>query len=327
MLRSLTIIITLGLTLGLVSPLAAHAQSVSNWQSEFPNTDFSKISVPLSEIDDDGNRRDSIPPIYTPKFLPVDQATQYGEFEPVISVTINGEARAYPLQILLWHEMVNDVVGGTPLLVTYCPLCNSGLVFSRILDGETVIFGNTGRLRRLDMIFFDFRGESWWQQITGTAIIGDRVGQKLTLLPSRIESMDAFLKREPAGLVLVPNDPNARPYGQTPFAGIDTGPAPRQFSQWPLPDGINPAQYVVVVGEKAWPLARIRDAKKLREAGLTFSWTAGRNSIHDTRQISEGRDLGNVTVQNADGSDAVYDLVFAFAFSAFIPDGEWMLGN
>ena len=303
------------------------AQSLAAWQSEFPNGDFSKNSVPYREFEYDGNTRDSIPPIYEPAYLPVAQATQYGDFEPVISVAINGDARAYPLQIMLWHEIVNDIIGGEPLLITYCPLCNSGVVFSRRVDQQILTFGNTGRIRNLDMVMFDHGSESWWQQFTGTAIMGSRTGDRMELIASRLESFEAFRIREPDGRVLVPNNPRARPYGTTPFAGMDSRRASLRFSRWPLPDGINPMQYVGVVGDKAWPLSRLRDRENLSEAGLKFSWSAGRNSLHDTRQISQGRDLGNVTVQNSDGSDAVYDVVFAFAFSAFIPGGEWVLGD
>jgi hypothetical protein len=245
----------------------------------------------------------------------------------VISIAINGDARAYPLQIMLWHEIVNDTIGGQPLLITYCPLCNSGVVFSRQVGAQVLTFGNTGRIRHLDMVLFDHESESWWQQFTGTAIMGARTGQTMQMVPSRLESLAKFRAREPGGQVLVPNDARARPYGTTPFAGMDSGRASRRFSEWPLPDGINPMQYVVVAGAKAWPLARIRDAGTLSEAGLRLSWTKGRNSLHDTRQIAQGRDLGNVVVQNADGSDAVYDLVFAFAFAAFVPGGQWMLGQ
>ncbi len=305
----------------------APAQSLSAWQSEFPKGDFSENSVPYREFEYDGNTRDSIPPIYDPKYLPVAQADQYGDFEPVISVNINGDARAYPLQIMLWHEIVNDTIGGEPLLITYCPLCNSGVVFSRQVNGQVLDFGNSGRLRHLDMVMFDHQSESWWQQFTGTAIMGSRTGDKMELIPSRLESFSAFRAREPQGLVLVPNNARARPYGTTPFAGMDSRRASKRFSKWPLPKGINPMQYVVVVGERAWTLSRLRETKKLKEAGLEFSWTAGRNSLHDSRDIAKGRDLGNVIVQNSDGSDAVYDVVFAFAFSAFIPGGEWMLGN
>lgn len=307
--------------------LAASAQSFVEWAKEFPKADFSKSTIPYRDIEFDGNTRDSIPPIDNPIYVTANETSRYADFEPVISVEITGDARAYPLQLMLWHEIVNEVIGGKPLLITYCPLCNSGIVFSRIVGDQILDFGNSGRLRNLDMVMYDRQTESWWQQFTGSAIIGKLSGQTMQQLPSRLESIASFRERHPEGLVLVPNNPDARPYGSTPFAGMDTRRASARFSRWPLPSGINPMQYVVVVGQRAWPLSRLRKTKKLDEAGLTFSWTAGRNSLHDNRDISRGRDLGTVSVQNSDGSDAIYDVVFAFSFSAFIPDGQWMLGN
>ena len=305
----------------------AQAQSPEAWEQEFPIGDFSCSVINVSEIEFDGNTRDSIPPIDDPFFARLAEIDLFAPFEPVISLTINGDARAYPLQIMLWHEIVNDTVGGQPVLITYCPLCNSGVVFERSLNGQLLDFGNSGRLRNLDMVMYDRQTESWWQQFTGRSIIGALAGQTLVQIPSRIESIASFETREPDGLVLVPEKPNARPYGTTPFAGMDTRRASGRFSHWPLPSGINPMQYVVVADGKAWPLARIRDLGQLNEAGLNFKWTAGRNSLHDQTIISNGRDVGNITVQNADGSDAVYDLVFAFAFAAFMPGNDWMLGK
>ncbi len=147
------------------------------------------------------------------------------------------------------------------------------------------------------------------------------------MILSRLEAFAAFRAREPQGQVLIPNSARARPYGTTPFAGMDSRRASHWFSKWPLPKGINPMQYVVVVGDRAWPLARLHDAEDLSKAGLEFSWVAGRNSLHDNRNISKERDLCNVNVLNSDGTDAVYGTVFAFAFSAFIPDRQWMPGN
>ena len=307
----------------------AFAQSLADWAREFPKGDFAVTEIPFREIEFDGNTRDSIPPIDDPQYIPVADADQYGEFEPVITVNINGDARAYPLQIMLWHEIVNDVIGGEPLLVSYCPLCNSGVVFDRRVDGQLLDFGNTGRIRHLDMVMYDRQTESWWQQFTGGAIIGELTGLKMELVPSRFESMSSFRARHPDGLVLVPNDPGARPYGTTPFQGMESfARSSSRFNQWPLPEGVNATQYMVVANGRAWPVERIREAGILEEAGLTFEWTGEiRNSLHDSRQISRGRELSNIVVKNPDGSDAPHDIVFAFSFSAFVPDGEWMLGN
>ncbi len=152
-------------------------------------TDFSRHSVPYSEISSGGVPRDGIPPLDDPKFITPEQADQWlGDAEPVISFEINGEARAYPLQILSWHEVVNDEVGGVPVVATLCPLCNSAIVFDRTLDGVVHDFGVSGNLRNSDLIMWDRQTESWWQQFTGEAIVGELTGKKLTFLPASIIS-------------------------------------------------------------------------------------------------------------------------------------------
>lgn len=117
--------------------------------------------------------------------------------EPVLSIGINGDFRAYPLRILLWHEIVNDTVGGVPILVSYCPLCNSGVIFDRRVDGEVLRFGNTGRIRHFDMVMYDHNPESRWQQFLGEAIVGDMTGTRMKALPARLESLKNFIARAP----------------------------------------------------------------------------------------------------------------------------------
>jgi hypothetical protein len=156
----------------------AAAQSAADWAIEFPRTDFSQATVALDEIQFDRARRDTIPPIDDPRFVPQADLAGLGALEPVISVVIGDAARAYPLRIMLWHEIVNDRIGGVPIFVTDCPLCNSGVVFDRRVDGRELDFGNAGRIRRFDMVLYDRQSESWWQQFSGTAIVGDLAGSK-----------------------------------------------------------------------------------------------------------------------------------------------------
>lgn len=114
-------------------------------KAEWPKTDFSKTSIDLGEIMSGGPPKDGIPSIDEPKFAPVAEIDDLADDEPVIGVVIGGEARAYPLRILIWHEIVNDSVGGIPITVTFCPLCNAAVVFDRRLDGRVLDFGTTGK--------------------------------------------------------------------------------------------------------------------------------------------------------------------------------------
>lgn len=313
------------------SPVYAEPANFALWKSEFPKTDFSNTAVPLDEIRDDGNYRDTIAAIDTPRFQHVSELTAVGPLEPVLSLIINGDARAYPLRILLWHEIVNDVVGGVPVLVSYCPLCNSGVVYDRRLGGEVLVFGNTGRLRHFDMVMYDRQSESWWQQFTGEAIVGESSGTALRIVPARLESLDKFRRRAPNGKLLVPNSVMTHPYGETPYQGMDSQWATqsrtmlRERYPYDLPDDVSPLQRVVVIDGEAWSLELLRARRRLEIGDLIVEWQEGQNSLHDDSLILAGRDVGNVIVRRrgADGTrkDVPYDVTFAFAFRAFQPDG------
>ncbi|MHA1564158.1 MAG: DUF3179 domain-containing (seleno)protein [Alphaproteobacteria bacterium] len=310
----------------LLAPISAGAQSIFDFAREFPLTDFSKRSINLGEIFTGSPRRGSFPTIDDPKFVAVGEIDNIGPLEPVLSLIIDGDARAYPLRMLLFHELVNDVVGGVPVLVSYCPLCNSGVVYDRRLDGETLSFDNTGRLRHFDMVIYDRQSESWWQQFLGEAMVGERTGQRLRALPARLESLGRFEDRAPEGLVLVPENENMRPYGTSGNEGVDDIPPAlaRERYPFPLPDGVSPLERLIVVGDEAWTLELVRTNGQIERGDLVLTWEAGQNSIHDDRLIRNGRDVGNVIVQRrtaAGLSDVVYDVSFAYAFAAFVPDG------
>ncbi len=140
-------------------------------------TDFSQRLVDLGDFVSILNR-DGIDPIDEPAFASVSDPPSYMKpREPVIAVEINGDARAYPLAMLMWHEIVNDVVGGMPVTVTFCPLCNTAITFDRVVDGVELTFGTTGKVRNSDLVMWDRQTQSWWQQITGEALVGHYAGQ------------------------------------------------------------------------------------------------------------------------------------------------------
>lgn len=307
---------------GALSP--AIGQSVKWWRSEWPNTDFSVHSIDYSEILSGGPPKDGIPSIDNPKFVPVTAENDLAPTEPVVGLVIGGEARAYPLRILTWHEIVNDVIGGKPVTVTYCPLCNSAIVFDRTLDGKVLEFGTTGKLRNSDLVMYDRTTESWWQQFLGEAIVGELTGKKLKMLPSRLESWERFAARHPEGSVLVPGNENIRSYGQNPYDGYDSSAVPFLY-RGEMPEGIEPMARVVAVGQTAWSMTLLRESGKIESGDLVLTWEAGQNSALDHRTISKGRDVGNVVVQqrkNGELHDVPYDVTFAFVFHAFHPDGE-----
>ncbi len=291
------------------------------WKLEWPNTDFSKSSVPFDEIFSGGVPKDGIPPIDRPRFASIaDVSRLYKGTEPVITVNVTGDAKAYPLGILMTHEIVNDKLGGKPITVTYCPLCNSAIVFDRNIDGKIYDFGVSGKLRNSDLVMWDRQTQSWWQQFTGEGIVGEMTGTQLTMLPVRVESFDKFKGRFPDGQVLV--SLRGGP-GFNPYAGYDSSPQPFLY-RGSFPEGIRPLDYVLAVGGEAWSIDLLRREKRVEKGDLVITWEPGQNAAMDERNISDGQDIGNIVVQRKEGSklvDAVHDVTFAFSFHAFNKGG------
>ena len=297
------------------------------WANEWPNTDFEKTSIDRwVEIMSGGPPKDGIPALDDPVFVPAATAS-LDPLEPVITLEIAGEVpRAYPLRYLTWHEIVNDTVGGIPVAVTFCPLCNSGITFDRRTEHGVLSFGVSGKLRFSDMIMYDRQTESWWQQAIGEAVVGTLTGTELDTLPTWMESWQSYIDRNPDGLVMqTPDFP--RDYGRNPYVQYDSSFRPFLYSGEMPPHDIPALARVVRVGDAAWPLTRLAEAGRITEDGVTLDWQAGQASALDTARIGAGRDVGNVRVRGADGADLPHDVMFAFAFHAFWPDGRWMLGN
>lgn len=308
------------------------------FERSWPETDFSKHTVPRHEFLSGGPTKDGIPAIDVPHVETLRDgvasgwARQLSPNAPVIVVTFNGETRAYPLEILLWHEIVNDSVGGVPIVVTYCPLCNVALVFRRNVDGKLLDFGTTGLLRKSNLVMYDRQTESWWQQFDGKSIVGALTDTKLDMAPSFVESFASYVKVHPEGEILVPSDPAMRAYGRTPYAGYDTNQSPPflngEVDTFPL----EPMEPVVVVQGLKSPvgisLAYLRDVKELELDGLRLVWRAGMASVLDRNNLRDGRDIGEVRVEYLTAatapseSDVARFRTFAFAYRSFFPDGK-----
>jgi hypothetical protein len=298
------------------------------WKHEWPNTDFDTTSIDnWVEILSGGPPKDGIPAIDDPNFIPVSDETRIGAREPVITVEIDGETpRAYPIRYLTWHEIVNDEIGGVPVAVTFCPLCNSGITFDRRVGDRVLSFGVSGKLRHSDMVMYDRETESWWQQAIGEGIVGEMTGVVLTPMPTWMESWAEFADRNPDGLVMdQPGWP--RRYGANPYQRYDSSRKPFLYNGEMPPHDIPALARVVRVGDQAWPVERLRDTPEISENGVTLSWTSGQASALDTAEIARGKDVGTIRVRDANGDDLPHDVMFAFAFHAFWPDGKWMLGE
>ena len=275
-------------------------------------TDFSLHMVRFDSIISGGPPRDGIPPLDSPTFTTLQLASKWlDDKEPVISFEMNGDVRAYPLQILTWHEIVNDVVGDVPVAVTFCPLCNTAIVFDRRLEGVVLDFGTSGRLRNSDLIMWDRQTESWWQQLTGEAIIGQLSGHKLIFLPAPIISWADFKTANPQGQVLSKDTGFGRNYGRNPYAGYDQADNPPFLFRGDLDGRLLPKDRVLAltIGDTdvAFPFT-ILEAEgvvnySVNNQDIAVFFKKGTTSALDASSISSSRDVGATGVfeSNLDG--------------------------
>ncbi|MCG8555012.1 MAG: DUF3179 domain-containing protein [Proteobacteria bacterium] len=185
-------------------------------------TDFTSASVNLDEIEPAGPARDAIPAIDSPHWVNSEQADPWlHPNEPVVVVHLAQQARAYPLQILLWHAIVNDRIGGLPVTVTYSALCNSPAVFDRRLQGQVLDFGSTGQVRRSNLIMYDRQTHSWWQQLSGEGVVGAHAGRVLAQIPYSVVPYQSFRRTYPRGRILSRQTGYRRPYGTSPYQGYE----------------------------------------------------------------------------------------------------------
>ncbi len=264
-------------------------------------TNFDRRSVPLNEIRSGGPPKDGIPALDHPKFVGVAEANGWLKpVEPVIALTVGGQSRAYPLQILVWHEIVNDSVGGVPVTVTFCPLCYTAIAFDRRAANRVLDFGTTGNLRKSDLVMYDRQTESWWQQVIGQAIVGDLTGTQLTVLPASLVSWDAFRTEYPEGTVLSKDTGFSRTYGANPYAGYDSANT-QPFLFDGKPDGrLAPKEHVVTVSlggeDVAYPYTLLKQRRVVNDtvggAPIVVFYRPGTSSGLDSGSVSDGFDLG-----------------------------------
>lgn len=273
-------------------------------------TDFSRHSVPYDEILSGGPPKDGIPSIDDPKFETISYADLWlGDREPVILVRVGDDARAYPIQVLMWHEIVNDEVGGLPLTITFCPLCNTAIAFERQVGDRVLDFGTTGRLRYSNLIMYDRQTETWWQQADGLAIAGDLTGTQLAFYPAAIVAWSEFTQAYPEGKVLSRETGFVRDYGRNPYEGYDdVNSSPFLYQGPPTPGRLLPMARVLTVdfsGEAvAYPydtlaeLSVVNDTVGERE--IVVLWQAGATSPLDEGTVAGGKRVGTAAAYSRD---------------------------
>jgi hypothetical protein len=190
-------------------------------KKEFFETNGVKHSIPLEEILSGGPGKDGIPSIDNPQFLKVEEIDFLDDDSVGLGIILGESIKFYPYQILVWHEIVNDKTGDKPLLVTYCPLCATGIVFDPIVNGRVLEFGVSGKLWKSNLLMYDRRNkeedESLWSQVLGEAVVGNLTGKKLNIISSGTFKYGDWKKKYPQTLVLSKKTGSLRSYGVDPY--------------------------------------------------------------------------------------------------------------
>jgi hypothetical protein len=297
-------LVTVAATLGILSAIPILNRDDTELKPIPPQVQPSPLVNP-DDINYGGVPPEGIPSIDEPRFQPAARAGWLSDREPVISLEVAGDARAYPLTILTWHEIVNDDVGGVPVAVTYCPLCNTPVVWERpLVDGKVTTFGTSGRLYRANLVMHDRATRSYWPQLMGQAVAGTLSGKRLELVPAQLVSFGDFRRAYKGGRVLTRNTGYERPYGINPYPGQDRADHPYLFDG-ELDPRLPAMERILGVAADGQSLAfPYRELRALRGGGLVavnvevgrepvlVIWKPGTLSALDQRKIRASRAVG-----------------------------------
>jgi hypothetical protein len=280
------------------------------WAVERNGFALEPASISEAEILAGLPRRDAIPALDHPSVLPAAEAN-WRDDEPVLGIVVGGEARAYPVAILNWHELVNDTIDGEPILVSFCPLCGTGLVFDRRIGGKERTFGVSGLLYRSDLLMYDRSSESLWSQISAEAVTGPLLGQRLRVLRARMDQWGEWRSDHPESTVLSPETGHRRDYDRSPYPGYSHSrelsfPAPvdrRYHPKMPTLGLRIPGE-----GSRAYPAAELARAGAAAEE--TFLGHRVRIAYDVDRQVFDVEAPPEVEVVEG----------FWFAWAAFHPE-------
>ena len=274
-----------------------------------------KYIVDPEKIQSGGPPMDGIPSIDKPKFVTVPEADKWiQDHELVLGIIYKNVTRVYPLQILVWHEIVNDVIADDPILITYCPLCGSGIAFESKIDGEEVEFGTSGKLYNSNLVMYDRKTNSYWTQIDGLAIVGELTGTRLKAVSIDTVVWRDWKKAHPESEVLSQNTGYTRAYGKDPYGNYYEN----TFVLFPVEnedDRIHPKTVIFgieVKGEyKAYQEDDLKEVKTIEDI------------VNGVNIKVERDDAGIVKITDLDtGNEIVKERDFWFAWYAFHPDTE-----
>ncbi|MGI9534046.1 MAG: DUF3179 domain-containing protein [Thermodesulfobacteriota bacterium] len=299
MLNYLIVLITLLLTV------------TANSQNNFNGFDVNNSIIPKNEILSGGPPKDGIPAILQPKFITADKANWLKDNDFVAGISIKGEKRAYPVRILVWHELVNDNVGNVPILITYCPLCGSIIAFSRSPDKKELTFGVSGLLYQSDVLFYDHQTGSLWSQLEMKAISGKYVNTDLEVIPYIFSTWKEWKENNPETLVLSKDTGHIRDYDRDPYTSYYSS----KNIMFPVnnkSERFHPKERVLVVisgdSSKAYPFKALSKRKIIND------------SIGDEKITIKSNGNNYFDVRNNNGELKKYLIAYWFAWYTFKPD-------
>ncbi len=298
-----------------------HLQSMAEiWETDFSNSiiDLEEllVGIPISDP------RDAIPPIDNPRFEAVSESDWIEDQEPGVLIEIEGDARFYPLSVMTRHEIVNDEIAEVPVAVTYCPLCNTALVFDRRFEGETLRLGVSGLLRNSDLVMWDDITQTLWQQVTGEAIVGKHAGESLTPLASAIVRWADFRDTHPDGQALSSDQGFGLVYGSNPYEFYSSRGRPYNFYSGEIDDRFPALERVVGISvngiDKAYPFSLINKVRVVHDnlggQELVVFWGAS-----DT---ADALDSGLIADAIGIGTGIVYNPVVDGERLTFVASGD-----
>ncbi len=310
--------------------------NISQWRE----TDFRRFTVDPDGIFATGADRNGIPPIYEPQHIATFQAATLDWMtgdHPVIVVSLNGEARAYPLGIMTFHQVVNDTIGGQPIVVTYSPLSFTAMAYSREVDGVERNFGTTGNVHLSNLVMWDDGTESWWQQANGEAIVGAAAGTRLTYIQTFVTSLFDFARSFPEGTVLAPDAGSPefwQLYGATQHTGYDAPNNPPRYLEGRPDDRLSPTERVLGIAASdqtiAYPFAQLRQERVINTQidgePVVIVWKTGTRSALDQETIGLSHDTGSAAAFSRRVGDRVLEFEAAGDFFRDTATGtQWTL--
>ncbi len=305
----------------LLTLVAGAAAAQSRWSTDILAETFgygadSEADIPLAELRQGCPQRDCIPSIDAPRFVPASQARHVADDDLVLALDRAGVARAYPVFILNYHEIVNDSIAGEPIAITFCPLCGSGLAFRRVLDGREVQFGVSGLLFDSDLVMYDRGGNSLWLQISGKAVVGPARGQMLESVPLAMTTWREWRQAHPNTEVLAIGPGMGRDYGnKSPYGDYQTS-ASTMFPVRANDLRVHPK--TVVFGVKHGDAAAAVSERLLAETGEHRQMLSGGTVLEWRRE-----DDGTVRVAVDGGPELLPHRMFWFAWYTFHPHTEF----